>query len=268
MDLSGKIWVTTVNIPVHLPVHIPVTFTNLATHKAGFQKLQFFRRRIIKWDASSRWSIRPNSAWDSKEITTIGKTHPTLVCGSKAKSFRKTTLEKIQSYIREIAKFQEQIQIAEISQARLHYDTVQDYHRKFDQITTNLLRPIFTKTLQVEAEIMLEERIQSYQMKDVTANTKSSSLIEPTIHAAESENTFVDGKKISDILIIAIKLWRENEEPIIEKFQFDLKVIQLVLFKKCDILKVFLKVGTGCICVMITPTFGQFLSKTLIRSKC
>jgi len=150
----------------------------------------------------------------------------------KLNLFRKTTLEKIKWYIREIAKFQEQIQIAEISQARLHYDTVQDYHRKFDQITTNLLRPIFTKTLQVEAEIMLEERIQSYQMKDVTANTKSSSLIEPTIHAAESENTFVDGKKISDILIIAIKLWRENEEPIIEKFQFDLKVIQVILFKK------------------------------------
>ena len=38
-------------------------------------------------------------------------------------------------------------------------------------------------------------------MKDVTANSESSSLIEPTIHAAESENTFVDGKKISDILI-------------------------------------------------------------------
>ena len=105
---------------------------------------------------------------------------------------------------------------------------------------------------------MLEERIQSYQMKDVTANRKSASSIEPTIHAAESENTFVDGKKISDILIIAIKLWRENEEPIIEKFQFDLKVIQLVLFKKCDILKVFLKVGTGCICEMISPAFGQF----------
>ena len=78
---------------------------------------------------------------------------------------------------------------------------------------------------------MLEERIQSYQLKDVTStNIKSSrqSLIEPTTPAAETENTYVDGRKISDILIIAIKLWRENEEPIIEKFQFDLKVIQIV----------------------------------------
>ena len=79
---------------------------------------------------------------------------------------------------------------------------------------------------------MLEERIQSYQLKDVSASRKSLSSIEPTIHAAESENTFVDGKKISDILIIAIKLWRENEEPIIEKFQFDLKVNQVILSKK------------------------------------
>ena len=81
---------------------------------------------------------------------------------------------------------------------------------------------------------MLEERIQSYQLKDVTSTSnigiKSSrlSLIEPTTPAAETENTYVDGRKISDILIIAIKLWRENEEPIIEKFQFDLKVIQVV----------------------------------------
>ena len=81
---------------------------------------------------------------------------------------------------------------------------------------------------------MLEERIQSYQLKDVTSTSnigiKSShlSLIEPTTPAAETENTYVDGRKISDILIIAIKLWRENEEPIIEKFQFDLKVIQIL----------------------------------------
>ena len=76
---------------------------------------------------------------------------------------------------------------------------------------------------------MLEERIQSYQLKDVTSIKSSHhSLIEPTTPAAETENTFVDGKKISDILIIAIKLWRENEEPIIEKFQFDLKVIQIL----------------------------------------
>ena len=32
----------------------------------------------MKWGASSRWSFRPNSAWGSKETTTIGKTHPTL----------------------------------------------------------------------------------------------------------------------------------------------------------------------------------------------
>ena len=76
---------------------------------------------------------------------------------------------------------------------------------------------------------MLEERIQSYQLKDVTSMKSSHhSLIELTTHVAETENTFVDGRKISDILIIAIKLWRENEEPIIEKFQFDLKVIQIV----------------------------------------
>ena len=74
---------------------------------------------------------------------------------------------------------------------------------------------------------MLEERIQSYQLKDVTS-TRKSSYIEPTTHAAETENIFVDGKKIADILIIAIKLWKENEEPIIEKFQFDLKVIQII----------------------------------------
>ena len=33
---------------------------------------------FLKWGASSRWSLRPNSAWNSKVTTTIGKTHPTL----------------------------------------------------------------------------------------------------------------------------------------------------------------------------------------------
>ena len=28
---------------------------------------------LIKWDASSRWSLRPNSEWGSIETTTIGK---------------------------------------------------------------------------------------------------------------------------------------------------------------------------------------------------
>ena len=36
-----------------------------------------FWHDFIKWDASSRWSFRPNSAQGSIE-TTIGKTHPTL----------------------------------------------------------------------------------------------------------------------------------------------------------------------------------------------
>lgn len=35
---------------------------------------------IIKWGPSSRWSIRPNSAWGSMERTTIGKMHHTLYC--------------------------------------------------------------------------------------------------------------------------------------------------------------------------------------------
>ena len=78
----------------------------------------------------------------------------------------------------------------------------------------------FLTEIKLEAEQMLEERIQSFQLKDVT----DGAVIEPTTQAAETENTFVDGRKISDILIIAIKLWKENEESIIEKFQFDLKV--------------------------------------------
>ena len=32
----------------------------------------------IKWVASYRWSFYPNSAWDSIEMTTIGKMHPIL----------------------------------------------------------------------------------------------------------------------------------------------------------------------------------------------
>ena len=33
---------------------------------------------FLKWGASSQWSFGPNSAWGSIEMTTIGKTHPTL----------------------------------------------------------------------------------------------------------------------------------------------------------------------------------------------
>ena len=156
----------------------------------------------------------------------------------------KTLKEKIQSYIREVRKYQQDIQIAEISEARHHYDSVQDHHRKYDEITQELLRPIFTETLQEllklefftnkfeqftfltlikhEAEQMLEERIQSFQLKDHT----HGAMIEPTAQSAETENTFVDGRKIADILITTIKLWKENNESIIEKFQFDLKVTQ------------------------------------------
>ena len=67
MDLSEKIWVTTTHR------------TNLATHKAGFQKLEFLRVQIIKWDASFRWSFGPICAWGSIKTMTIGTTHPTLV---------------------------------------------------------------------------------------------------------------------------------------------------------------------------------------------
>ena len=34
--------------------------------------------RLVKSLVSSRWSFGPNSVWGSKEVTTIGKTHPTL----------------------------------------------------------------------------------------------------------------------------------------------------------------------------------------------
>ena len=34
--------------------------------------------KMIKWDASSRWSFGSNSAWGSKETMTIRKTNPTL----------------------------------------------------------------------------------------------------------------------------------------------------------------------------------------------
>ena len=32
----------------------------------------------VMWDASSRWSFGPISAWDSAKTTTIGRTHPSL----------------------------------------------------------------------------------------------------------------------------------------------------------------------------------------------
>ena len=34
---------------------------------------------MIKWGATSRWSLGPNSAWSSIETMIIGKTHPTLL---------------------------------------------------------------------------------------------------------------------------------------------------------------------------------------------
>ena len=36
-------------------------------------------RDNVKWDASSRWSFRLNSAWSSIETTIIENTHPTLL---------------------------------------------------------------------------------------------------------------------------------------------------------------------------------------------
>ena len=39
--------------------------------------------KIIKWDASSRWSLGPNSEWGSIETTPIRKTHPTLFLDPK-----------------------------------------------------------------------------------------------------------------------------------------------------------------------------------------
>ena len=37
-----------------------------------------FGKFQVKWDASFRWSFHPNSAWGNIEMTTIGKTHPTV----------------------------------------------------------------------------------------------------------------------------------------------------------------------------------------------
>ena len=34
---------------------------------------------FLQWGASSRWSIRQNTAWSSIQTATIGKTHPTLL---------------------------------------------------------------------------------------------------------------------------------------------------------------------------------------------
>ena len=48
----------------------------------GFKDLgsNWFSQSVLKWGASSRWSIGLNSAWGSMKTTTIGKTHPTLFC--------------------------------------------------------------------------------------------------------------------------------------------------------------------------------------------
>ena len=35
--------------------------------------------KLLKWDASSPWSFRPNTVWNSIEMMTIGKTHLTLI---------------------------------------------------------------------------------------------------------------------------------------------------------------------------------------------
>ena len=40
--------------------------------------------KLVKWNAPSRWSFCPNSAWGSIETTTIGNTQPTLVCNDLA----------------------------------------------------------------------------------------------------------------------------------------------------------------------------------------
>ena len=43
-----------------------------------FQHLPRWIFRIVKWDASSRWSFCPNSVWGCIETTTIGMRNPTL----------------------------------------------------------------------------------------------------------------------------------------------------------------------------------------------
>ena len=45
-------------------------------------RARFNQQNILKWGASTRWSFGPNFAWGSKETTTIGKTHPTLLIWS------------------------------------------------------------------------------------------------------------------------------------------------------------------------------------------
>ena len=35
--------------------------------------------KLLKWGASSPWSFRPNTVWNSIEMMTIGKTHLTLI---------------------------------------------------------------------------------------------------------------------------------------------------------------------------------------------
>ena len=45
----------------------------LPTHQGMIKKVD------IKWGASSRWSLRPNSVWGSIETTDSRKTHPTLL---------------------------------------------------------------------------------------------------------------------------------------------------------------------------------------------
>ena len=52
-----------------------ILFPKAPTH---FKRLVCAGLKLIKWGASSRRSFRPNSAWDSKWSTTIGKMRPTL----------------------------------------------------------------------------------------------------------------------------------------------------------------------------------------------
>ena len=58
------------------------------TNNYGFSKSHFFEKKMeefrrvanqLKWGASSRWLLSPNSEWEGKEPMTIEKAHPTLV---------------------------------------------------------------------------------------------------------------------------------------------------------------------------------------------
>ena len=40
--------------------------------------LSFCVNELIKWSAPYRWSFWPNFTWDSRKMTTIRETHPTL----------------------------------------------------------------------------------------------------------------------------------------------------------------------------------------------